>query len=158
MFILLLLVQMHRCRPEDARVRRRFWQPQKSEPPTYANVRTDYAGIPAGMRKGSGLPGKGAVPLSGHGDAAAIARRPIVREGHGTVLASKKTGQDLDGCGMRSGFFAQDRNPVKTSWMRDAIGVFANDCVLHLFRPCCKRKKTGIPGRGYGGGWQGPIH
>ena len=31
----------------------------------------------------------------------------------------------LERCGMRPAFF-QEGNPVKTSWMRDAVGVFAN--------------------------------
>ena len=37
---------------------------------------------------------------------------------------SKKAGQNLDGSEIGAGSFSQDRNPVKTSWIRNRIGVF----------------------------------
>ena len=94
----------------------------------------DNAGKSRGMRvRGRGAP-DGSCPRVFLRAGRCVRPRPeglSAVKGHGTVLASKKTGQDLDGCGMRSGFFSQERNPVKTSWMRDAIGVFGNADLLH---------------------------
>ena len=47
---------------------------------------------------------------------------------------SKKAGQNLDGSGIRAGSFSEERNPVKTSSIRDQIGVFCR-CVLLYTKP-----------------------